>query len=406
MTASRSGALPVATVITRLEGGAGALALTGVLALDRNMVEPLIITGSGGALLAQARSAGVEVVVEPALKPTISPRSDAAAVRWLTGVLCDRRPAVVHTHCAKGGAIGRLAARRAGIARIVHTYHGFPFHEFQSPVRRHAYIAAERRLGRFTDLGLCTGTAVAVEAIRRGLISPERVRTIGVPVQLPGPDGPAAADPMSRRRARRALGIQGGQVVGAVGRLTYQKAPEEFVAAISALKRTDVTGVWVGGGELAEAVAKLAAAAGQRVILTGDRADVAELLPAFDVFALPSRYEGLPMAVAEAMACGVPVVATAVNAVADLVEPGVTGLLVPPARPDLMALAVGYLLDQPSDAARMARAARSRIGARYGEEALRAALAAAYQAGDTGRIGAGRARRGGSGQARGGGQER
>ena len=214
------------------------------------------------------------------------------------------------------------------------------------PVRRHAYVAAERRLGRLTDVGLCIGTAVAVEAIRRGLISPERVRTIGVPVRLPGPDGPAAADPMSRRRARRALGIEGGQVVGAVGRLTYQKAPEDFVAAISALQRTDVTGVWVGGGELAEPVAKLGGrAAGQRVILTGDRADVAELLPAFDVFALPSRYEGLPMAVAEAMACGVPVVATAVNAVADLVEPGVTGLLVPPARPDLMALAVGYLLD-------------------------------------------------------------
>jgi glycosyltransferase involved in cell wall biosynthesis len=78
------------------------------------------------------------------------------------------------------------------------------------------------------------------------------------------------------------------------------------------------------------------------------------------------------------MACGVPVVATAVNAVADLVEPGVTGLLVPPGRPDLLASAVGYLLDWPAEAARMARIARTRIGARYGLPALRSALEAAY----------------------------
>ncbi len=113
-------------------------------------------------------------------------------------------------------------------------------------------------------------------------------------------------------------------------------------------------------------------------MLTGDRDDVADLLPAFDVFALPSRYEGLPTAVAEAMACGVPVVAAAVNAVPDLVEPGVSGLLVPPARPDLLAAAISYLLDRPSEAARMAATGRARIGHRYSAAALSAALTAAY----------------------------
>ncbi len=124
------------------------------------------------------------------LKPALSPRSDVQAVRWLRSWLAGRRPDVVHTHCAKGGAIGRIAARRAGIARIVHTYHGFPFHEFQSPARRQRLRAAERRLGRFTDVGLCTGTGVAVEAIRRGLISPERVRTIGRDRGGGGPERP------------------------------------------------------------------------------------------------------------------------------------------------------------------------------------------------------------------------
>jgi glycosyltransferase involved in cell wall biosynthesis len=368
----------VVTVITRLEGGAGALALRGVLGLDGAEFEQVIVTGSGGSLVEQATAHGVEVIVNPVLKPTIDLLSDLRATRWLAAALADRRPDVVHTHCAKAGTVGRLAARRAGTRTIVHTYHGFPFHEFQSAARRRAYVEVERRLGSCTDVGLCVGTGVAVEAIRRGLIAPERVRTIGVPVDVPG----RFRRPADVAGARRRIGIADGDlIVGAVGRLTYQKAPEDFVTAIGALGRRDVVGVWIGGGERAAATARLAQATGQRIVLCGERSDVADLLPAFDVFALPSRYEGLPTAIAEAMAMGVPVVATAVNAVADLVEPGVTGLLVPPQRPDLLASAVRYLLDSPAEAARMARAAHSRIGARYGVPALCAALATAYNSG-------------------------
>jgi glycosyltransferase involved in cell wall biosynthesis len=167
--------------------------------------------------------------------------------------------------------------------------------------------------------------------------------------------------------------------VGAVGRLTYQKAPEDFLAALRKLGRPGVIGVWVGGGELAAGIGRLAALQpAAPVVLAGERPDVAALLPAFDVFALPSRYEGLPTAVVEAMMCGVPVVATAVNAVSDVVIPGETGLLVPPQRPDLLAGAVRYLIDRPAVAARLADTARARLGERFGEQALRDALTAAY----------------------------
>jgi glycosyltransferase involved in cell wall biosynthesis len=165
-----------------------------------------------------------------------------------------------------------------------------------------------------------------------------------------------------------------------VGRLTYQKAPEDFVEMLRRLRRSGVVGVWVGDGELAETMRRRAAAdPAVRIILAGERADVPELLPAFDVFALPSRYEGLPTAVVEAMMCGIPVVATAVNSVSDVVIPGETGLLVPPGRPDLMAAAVEYLLDSPATAARMAGAARTRLGDRYSLTALRSALIEAYR---------------------------
>ena len=378
-----SGPLRVAVVITRLEGGAGVLALRGLLALDRSEFRPVLITGgvagSGGRLLDQAaRDADLEVIMEPALRSPISPPHDVSALRSLSALLRRRPFDVVHTHTAKAGALGRIAARRARVPRVVHTYHGFPFHEFQSRLRRAGYIAVERRLGRITDVALCVGTGVAVEAVRRGLVPPERIRTIGVAVPA-GP--PLAVD--ARDRARRALGIPpDATVVGAVGRLTYQKAPEDFLTAMRELGRRgrpDAVGVWVGGGDLAERVGRLTrSASGPRVVLAGERADIPEILPAFDVFALPSRYEGLPTAIVEAMTCGIPVVATAVNAVGDVVVPGETGLLVPPCRPDLLAEAVDYLLTSPDAAARMAANARDRLGTRFNVTTLREVLVAAY----------------------------
>jgi glycosyltransferase involved in cell wall biosynthesis len=376
-------ALRVATVITRLEGGAGVLALRGAQVLDPDVVTPTIVTGSGGRLIEEAEASGIEVLIEPLLREVIVPRSDLLAIGRLESIFRERDFDVVHTHCAKAGAVGRMAARRARVSRIVHTYHGFPFHQFQFPLRRRAYLSIERRLGRITDVALCVGSAVAAEAVRRELIAPERVATIGVAV-----DGPErlrasmnAGLPEARRRARARLGLPGdAAVVGAVGRLTYQKAPEDFIAAMREIGRPGVIGVWIGGGELAERVARQAASlpAGVRVVLAGERTDVLDVLPAFDVFAMPSRYEGLPTAVVEAMICGIPVVATAVNAVPDLVIPGVTGMLVPPRRPSQLAAAIRHLLDSPEAAARMAAVARARVADQYGEPALRSALTAAY----------------------------
>ncbi len=393
-----AGRKKVATVITRLEGGAGQHALRGALSMDRACFDMTIITGSGDqVLLDQAAAAGLEVLTVPALRAPIAPYSDLQALAQLRELLARLPFDIVHTHTAKAGVLGRLAAHRAGVPRLVHTYHGFPFHEFQGAPRRQAYVQIERGLGRITDVALCVGTGVAVEAVRRRLISPERIRTIGVVADTPAPRpaAPAGSAPdggtpegstpegSARARARAALGLPAGAtVVGAVGRLTYQKAPEDFLGALRALNRPEVIGVWVGDGELAGQIAAQARdMPGVRVVLAGQRGNVPELLPAFDIFALPSRYEGLPTAVVEAMVCGIPVVATAVNAVGDVVAPGETGLLVPPGRPALMADAIRFLLDSPDAAARMATAAQARLGQRFGEQALRQALTAAYATG-------------------------
>jgi glycosyltransferase involved in cell wall biosynthesis len=380
----------VAVVITRLQAGAGGVALRGAQALDAERYEVTIVAGdcgagadsdgSGDSMLARATAAGLTVVSVPELVSPISPGNDRRALRRLCELMVLGGYEVVHTHSAKAGALGRLAAERAGTPRVVHTFHGFPFHEFQSRPRRAAYVGIERYLARRTDIFLAVGGAVAAEAVRRGIAVPERIRVINPAIeQSAGPAGPAA-----RAAARGRLGVPVGcRVVGTVGRADYQKAPETFVDAIAGLDRDDVYAVWIGDGPMRQEMETRAARRGLegRFLCAGHRDDVPDLLPGLDVFAMASRYEGLPCAVAEAMAVGLPVVATAVNAVPDVVLPGETGLLVSPERPRQLAAAINYLLNEPAEAARMATAGRLLIADKFAPSSLATVLEAAYDSG-------------------------
>lgn len=380
----------VAVVVTRLQAGAGGVALRGALALDPLHYQATIIAGdtggiadsdgSGDRLLVHAADAGLRVVCIPELVSQISPAKDVRCLRLLTEQLADGGYDVVHTHSAKAGALGRLAAERAGTARVVHTFHGFPFHEFQSRARRAAYVGIERYLGKRTDVFLAVGGAVAAEAVRKGIAAPERIRVINPAIDWPS----APASPAARAAARHRLGVPVGcKVVGTVGRVDYQKAPESLVDAIAALGRPDVYAVWIGDGPLRHQMEQRAQRRGLqgRFVCVGHQDDVPALLPGLDVFVMASRYEGLPCAVAEAMTAGLPVVATAVNAVPDVVLPGETGLLVSPERPLQLAVAVQYMLDEPAEAARMAAAGHRLIADRFTPESLAAVLAAAYGSG-------------------------
>jgi glycosyltransferase involved in cell wall biosynthesis len=382
--------LPVAVVVTRLQAGAGGVALRGALALDPLRYEVTIIAGdsgggadsdgSGDSMLIRAANSGLRVVSVPQLVSQISPANDIRGLRQLTEQLAEGGYDVVHTHSAKAGALGRLAAERAGTPRVVHTFHGFPFHEFQSRARRAAYVGIERYLGRRTDVFLAVGGAVAAEAVRSGIAAPERIRVIYPAIEHSNIQASQAV----RAAARRRLGVPVGcKVVGTVGRVDYQKAPESFVDAIAALGRPDVYAVWIGDGPLRGRMEARADRRGLqgRFICVGHRDNVPELLPGLDVFVMASRYEGLPCSVAEAMTAGLPVVATAVNAVPDVVLPGETGLLASPERPKQLASAVRYMLDEPAEAARMAAAGRRLIADRFTPGSLAAVLDAAYGSG-------------------------
>ena len=396
--------LRVATVITRMTAGAGGVALRGALALDPARYDVTIIAGGAGFdgenpydggpavqsgpdavrgappgdLLAAAEAAGLDVMRVANLVAPISPRKDTAAVRTLTDLLAAGHFDVVHTHSAKAGALGRVAGHRAGVDRIVHTYHGFPFHDFQPAWRRRSYVAIERWLGRRTDAVLAVGAAVAADTARLRLVAPERIHTIAPAIDPIG----ALPDRSARGIARRRMGLAPGlRLVGTVGRVDYQKAPELWVDALASIVADDVWGVWIGDGPLREKMLARVRRRGltERFRFLGHRDDVTELLPAFDVFAMASRYEGLPCVIVEAMQARVPVVATAVNAVQDLVVPGSTGLLVPPGSPALLGNAIAYLLDNTAVAARIAKNAQASLGERFSPHALADVLDLSYR---------------------------
>jgi glycosyltransferase involved in cell wall biosynthesis len=372
--------IEVAQIVTRCIAGAGGVAFRGALHLDPERYRVTIVTGEGGHLTDRAQEAGMRVVIEPCLVSPIAPRRDATALSRLTEIC--RRDAfdVVHTHSAKAGALGRIAARRAGVPVVVHTYHGFPFHDFQDPVRHAAYVAIERRLSRITDYVLAIGTGVAAEALRRGLARPTNLRTVAPVVE----SETVPRDACSRAAARALLGLPDDvPVVGTVARADHQKAPEHLLAALARMHTPDALVAWVGDGPLLEQLRKRAAdlGLGDRFLMLGERSDVAHILPAFDVFALPSRYEGLPCAIVEAMRCGIPVVATSVNSVPDLVVPGVSGVLVPPGRPDAMAEALDGVLGDPALAERLSEGGRERAGESYDAERLSEVLDDVYRSG-------------------------
>jgi glycosyltransferase involved in cell wall biosynthesis len=372
--------LRVAQIVTGLSAGAGGITLRGALGLDRNRYSTTILAAEGGSLIRRANEAGIEVVTlrHMSIGRGIYPWVDAPGYRELVEQLEAGRFDLVHTHSAKAGALGRLAARRVGVPTIVHSFHGFPFHTFQSAVVRRTLLTIERRLARFTDYFFTDGTFVAAEAVRLHIAPPERIRAIASPID----DGIPEASPESRKAARSLLGLAAeARVIGTAARLEAQKAPHDLVKAVAVLRRPNVHLVWLGGGSLGPDIERLAdrLGVGDRVHLLGDRPDVTSLLPAFDVFALSSLYEGLPCAVVEAMKCGVPVVATAVNSVPEVVVPGKTGLLARAGDPESLAQALAYLLDHSEEGARMAEAARVHVGDRFRAEVLGDDLAEGYE---------------------------
>lgn len=335
-------------VITLLEwGGAQENTLHTVASLDPERFDRVLACGRGGMLDARALAIpSVRVRFVDDLVREVNPLRDAKAFLALRALLREEKrkaagnPLIVHTHSSKAGILGRAAARAAGADLVVHSIHGFGFHDGQSLPSRALFVSAERLASRWTDAFVVVSEENARTGEREGILRRERCRLIRSGFDT----GRFLAG--SRERGRSILGVAEGEpVVGTVAVFKPQKAPLDFVetARIVAKEVPGVRFAMVGDGELRTEVERAVAAAGlaDRFVFPGWRKEMPDILSAFDVFLLTSRWEGLPKVVPQALIAGVPVVATAADGTKEIVDHGVDGLLAEPG--DVSSLSRGVI---------------------------------------------------------------
>ncbi|MEO2090496.1 MAG: glycosyltransferase family 4 protein, partial [Gemmataceae bacterium] len=223
---------------------------------------------------------------------------------------------------------------------------------------------------RCLTLGIAASERTRRDRLTRTHVGSDHIVTIPN-----GIDTTRYARTLSRTEARKQVGLpdDGRTLIGTLGRLHPHKGQEYLIRAVAALDRRDVLAVIVGSGPLEAELKHLADDLGatDRIAFLGQRSDVIDLLQAFDVFALPSVCEALPYALLEAMSVGVPSVATDVGGVVELVEQGVSGLVVPPRDVPALTNAFRRLLDaRPAERDRMAAAARHRVVTQFHEPDL------------------------------------
>lgn len=375
----------VLRIIARLNVGGPALhtvLLTERLAPER--YDSRLVTGvpdaTEGDYLALRGLALERLVRLPTLGRELSGSRDLRTLGHLVRIMRELRPHIVHTHTAKAGTLGRLAAVLAGVPVRVHTFHGHVFDGYFSPAKTRAFLAIERALARRTQRILTVSESVREELLALGIGRPEQITVVPLGLELE----PFARAHEHRGELRRELGIdQDTPLVGIVARLVPIKAHEVFLAAAARIveRVPECRFVVVGDGERRDELVALAerSGLGARCHFLGWRADLARINADLDVAMITSRNEGSPVALIEAMAAGLPVVATAVGGVPDLVTDGTHGHLAPVDDAARLAAATVALLGDRARRLAFGAAGRELVLARHGAGRLVAEIDAIYR---------------------------
>ncbi|MDP2052584.1 MAG: glycosyltransferase [Acidobacteriota bacterium] len=366
-------------VITRLNiGGPSiqALALTSRLAnrgATTTLIHGRLGDGEGDMRYLAAPEASLQFV--PTLQRPIAPIDDLRTLQALYRAMRAFKPTLVHTHMAKAGLLGRLAATAYNLTRgdapralVVHTYHGHVLEGYFSRPKTAMFIGLERLMAWLSDAIIAISPAIQADLLGTYHIGrPEQYRVVPLGFEL---GAFAAVDTAARQRARADLKIPAdAPVLATVGRLTAIKNYSLLLEAaqLVADTRPGLVVLLAGDGELRGDLEAQAARLGiaVNVRFLGWRRDLPAIYAATDVFALTSRNEGTPVALIEAMATGVPGVSTDVGGVGDVIASSSMGIKVPLDDPRALAAAVERLFADPEQRRRMGDAARAHVLARY-----------------------------------------
>jgi glycosyltransferase involved in cell wall biosynthesis len=370
----------VLRVIARLNMGGPALHVSYLASgLESRGYKTTLVAGTlargEGSMAFVAEEHGVEIVQVPQLSREISPLADAQSIVQLVRLIRRERPHILHTHTAKAGAVGRIAAILSGDARppiIVHTFHGHVLQGYFGPLRGGFFRQIERRLARDTTRLVAVSPQVRDDLVGYGVAGPEKFAIVRLGIEL---EQRTHASDDSRRELRRLFGVPEDRfVVGWIGRMT---AVKRLPLVLDGFKRlldqgVDATLCLVGEGPDRDEAERLAHRLGvmKRCLFVGYQRDVAPYYELFDALVLPSANEGTPVVAIEALAAGRPVVATDVGGVSDVVHHGVDGFLVRSGDAGALADRLAELAADIGKRRAMGAAGAADVPARYAVERL------------------------------------
>ena len=374
-------------VIARLNVGGTALHVTTLTAqADSARFQSWLVTGTEnpgeGTLIDMTRAAGIEPIVIPEMvgQANFGPR-DVIAIWKLYRLIRQLRPDVVDTHTAKAGFVGRIAAWLARVPVVVHTYHGHVLHGYYGAVRTSILRLMERTLALLSTRLIAVSARVRDDLVRYGVAPPEKISVIPLGLDL----APFVEHPPPPGEFRRSAGLPDDvPLVGIIGRIFAIKNHALFVEAAARVVQSGVDArfVIVGDGTLRADVEQRIARLGMRdrIAITGWRRDLPAIYRDLALLVVSSDNEGTPFSIIEAMAAGVPVVATRVGGIPDVVLDGETGVLVPPRDVEALAGAVAALLRDSERRRTLGDAARRTAIARHAAARMVADTTALYLA--------------------------
>lgn len=362
-------------IITRLiRGGADENTVFTVEGVDPGRYDSRILAGRGSETDGFSEDIRRRTQVLPDLVRDPHPWHDLVALVKMTRIIRAGRYHIVHTHTAKAGFLGRIAARLAGAPHVVHTLHGVTFHEHIHPVVRALYVVLERIAARLCDVMITVGEDVKRKYLAEAVGRTEQYVTI--PSGMDTRPFREALDPArGRDPARAELGLGGDDVVvGMVSRLEPRKGWNYFLEAVARLApdfpqlRALVVGEGSQHAELERMAARLGIA--ERTVFAGYRSDVARAMAAIDVAVLTSLWEGLPRVLVQYSLLEKPIVTFAVEGAHEVVDEGQSGFVVPLRDVDALVDRLRPLVASGELRRELGRRSRERVEGRWDVEIM------------------------------------